>query len=65
MKIKNAKVGVRVVAVSDSIAAWGIVSGDTGTIVESDSINPWVQWDAHTNADGAKNGHYVLKTYEC
>ena len=54
MKIKNVKVGVRVVAVSDYIAGWGIVSGDTGTIVESDSTNPWVQWDAHTNADGAK-----------
>lgn len=50
MKIKNVKVGVRVVVVTDNISAYGGLSGDTGTIVESDSTTPWVQWDAHTNA---------------
>lgn len=50
MKIKNVKLGVRVVAVSDRIAGFGVVSGDTGTIAQSDDANPWVQWDAHTNA---------------
>ena len=50
MQIKNVKVGVRVVAVSDRIDGCGVVSGDTGTIIESDNEIPWVQWDAHTNA---------------
>ena len=56
MKIQNVKVGVRVVVVvvTDNIAEYGIVSGDTGTIAESDSTTPWVQWDAHTNARGDK-----------
>lgn len=54
MKIKNVKVGVRVVAVSDDLAEYGVVSGDTGTIAEADSTNPWVQWDAHTNARSSK-----------
>lgn len=54
MKIQNVKVGVRVVAVSDRITGFGVVSGDTGTIAQSDDTNPWVQWDAHTNADDAK-----------
>ena len=54
MKIKNVKVGVRVVAVTNGISEYGVVSGDTGTIVESDSTNPWVRWDAHTNADDDK-----------
>ena len=54
MKIQNVKVGVRVVAVSDRIKGWGVVSGDTGTIAQSDDTNPWVQWDAHTNADDDK-----------
>ena len=50
MKIQNVKVGVRVVAVTNYISEFGVVSGDTGTIAEADSTNPWVQWDAHTNA---------------
>lgn len=50
MKIKNVKVGTRVVAVSDRKGVFGILSGDTGTIAEAGSTNPWVQWDAHTNA---------------
>ena len=51
MKIKNVKVGVRVVAVTDELSEYGVLTGDTGTIVESYSTtNPWVQWDAHTNA---------------
>lgn len=50
MKIQNVKVGVRVVAVTNDISEYGVVSGDTGTIAEADSTNPWVQWDAHTNA---------------
>lgn len=54
MKIQNVKKGVRVVAVSDRIKGCGVVSGDTGTIANSDSGNPWVQWDAHTNADDDK-----------
>lgn len=54
MKIHNVKVGVRVVVVTDRIAEYGVVSGDTGTIVESGSTAPWVQWDAHTNVRGAK-----------
>lgn len=54
MKIKNVKVGVRVVAVTNDIAEYGIVSGDTGTIDQADSTAPWVQWDAHTNARGDK-----------
>ena len=54
MKIKNVKVGVRVVVVTDRIKECGVVSGDTGTIVESDSTYPWVHWDAHTNADDDK-----------
>ena len=54
MKIQNVNIDVRVVAVSDRIAGCGVVSGATGTIVEADSANPWVQWDAHTNADGDK-----------
>ena len=55
MKIQNVKVGVRVVVVTDAISEYGVLTGDTGTIVESDSFDPWVQWDAHTNAaDGKK-----------
>jgi hypothetical protein len=54
MKIKNVKVGVRVVAVTNGISEYGVLSGDTGTIVESDSTTPWVRWDAHTNADDDK-----------
>lgn len=54
MKIQNVKVGVRVVVVSDRIKGCGVVSGDTGTIAQSGSGIPWVQWDAHTNADGDK-----------
>lgn len=54
MKIQNVKVGVRVVVVTDRIAEYGVVSGDTGTIVESGSTAPWVQWDAHTNARSHK-----------
>ena len=54
MKIKNVKVGVRVVVVTNDISQYGVLSGDTGTIVESDVDYPWVQWDAHTNADGDK-----------
>lgn len=50
MKIQNVKVGVRVVAVSDRIKEYGVVSGDTGTIVESGDAYTWVKWDAHTNA---------------
>lgn len=50
MKIQNVKLGVRVVAVSDRLTGFGVVSGDTGTIAEAASTNPWVQWDAHTNA---------------
>lgn len=54
MKIKNVKVGVRVVVVTDDISEYGVLSGDTGTIAEADSISPWVQWDAHTNARSDK-----------
>lgn len=54
MKIKNVKVGVRVVVVTNHIKGCGVVSGDTGTIVEAGSANPWVQWDAHTNASDDK-----------
>lgn len=54
MKIQNIKVGVRVVAVTNDISDFGVVSGDTGTIAQSATGNPWVQWDAHTNADGDK-----------
>ena len=54
MKIQNVKVGVRVVVVTDDISEYGVLSGDTGTIAEADSTNPWVQWDAHTNARSAK-----------
>ena len=54
MKIKNVKVGVRVVVVTNGISEYGVLSGDTGTIVESDSTAPCVQWDAHTNARGYK-----------
>ena len=54
MKIKNVKVGVRVVVVTNDVSQYGVLSGATGTIVESDSTAPWVQWDAHTNARGAK-----------
>ena len=54
MKIKNVKVGVRVVVVSDLIKGFGVVSGDTGTIAQSDTEYPWIQWDAHTNADDDK-----------
>ena len=54
MKIKNVKVGVRVVVVTDDISEYGVLSGDTGTIDQDDSTNPWVQWDAHTNARSNK-----------
>lgn len=54
MKIKNVKVGVRVVVVTNHIKGCGVVSGDTGTIVEAGSANPWVHWDAHTNASDDK-----------
>lgn len=54
MKIKNVKVGVRVVAVTNDISDFGVVSGDTGTIAQSATGNPWVQWDVHTNAIGDK-----------
>ena len=50
MKIKNVKVGVRVVVVTDELSEYGVVSGDTGTIVQADNAHPWVQWDAHTGA---------------
>ena len=55
MKIQNVKVGVRVVAVTNYISEYGVVSGDTGTIAEAGGTTPWVQWDAHTNARGAKS----------
>lgn len=54
MKIQNVKVGVRVVVVNNELSGYGVVSGDTGTIGESGSTVPCVQWDAHTNARGAK-----------
>lgn len=54
MKIKNVKVGVRVVVVTNHIKGCGVVSGDTGTIVEAGNVAPWVQWDAHTNASDDK-----------
>lgn len=54
MKIKNVKVGTRVVVVTNDLSDYGVVSGDTGTIVEAGSANPWVQWDSHTNARGDK-----------
>lgn len=54
MKIQNVKVGVRVVVVTNDISEYGVLSGDTGTIVESDSEYPCVQWDAHTNARSDK-----------
>lgn len=54
MKIKNVKVGVRVVVVTDDLSAYDVLTGDTGTIVEADSTNPWVQWDTHTNARSEK-----------
>ena len=54
MKIKNVKVGVRVVVVTDDLSYYGVVSGDTGTIVEAGSAAPWVQCDAHTNARSDK-----------
>ena len=54
MKIKNVKVGVRVVVVTDDISEYGVLSGDTGAIAKVDSISPWVQWDAHTNARSNK-----------
>ena len=54
MKIQNVKVGVRVVAVSDKIAEYGVLTGDTGTIDQADNTNPWVQWDVHTNARGGR-----------
>lgn len=54
MKIQNVKLGVRVVVVTDDLSDYGILTGDTGTIDQADSTNPWVQWDAHTNAKGAK-----------
>ena len=50
MKIKNVKVGVRVVVVTNHITGCGVLAGDTGTIDEAGSANPWVQWDAHTGA---------------
>ena len=54
MKIQNVKVGVRVVAVSAKLAEYGVLTGDTGTIDQADSTNPWVQWDAHTGASWDK-----------
>lgn len=54
MKIKNVKVGVRVVVVNNHLAAYGVLTGTTGTIAQADTTIPWVQWDAHTNARGAK-----------
>lgn len=54
MKLVNVKKGVRVIAVSDRIAEYGVVSGDTGTIIEDAVSSPWVQWDAHTNAHSNK-----------
>ena len=54
MKIKNVKVGVRFVIVSNAESDYGVLFGDTGTIVESGSATPCVQWDAHTNAIGSK-----------
>ena len=54
MKIKNVKVGVRVVVVTNDVSEYGVVSGDTGTIVEAGSNAPWVQLDAHTNASSDK-----------
>ena len=54
MKIKNVKVGVRVVVVTGHIKGCGVVSGDTGTIDQAASTHPWVQWDAHTGASDDK-----------
>ena len=54
MQIKNVKVGVRVVVVTNDVSEYGVVSGDTGTIVDAGSANPWVHWDAHTNARSDK-----------
>ena len=50
MKIKNVKVGVRVVVVTDELSDYGVLSGDTGTIDQAASTHLWVQWDAHTGA---------------
>ena len=61
MKIKNVKVGVRVVAVTNDITAYGVAYGDTGTIVESYSTSPRVQWDAHTNAINDKSWSLYIK----
>lgn len=54
MKIKNVKVGVRVVVVTDDLSDYGVLTGDTGTIDQSANTNPWVQWDAHTGASWDK-----------
>ena len=50
MKIKNVKVGTRVVVVNDDLSDYGVLTGDTGTIDQSANTNPWVQWDAPTGA---------------
>lgn len=42
MKVKNIKVGVRVVSKVDS---WGVRIGDVGTVLEDDTDIPYVQWD--------------------
>lgn len=41
MKVKNIKVGVRVVS---KVNSWGVRIGDVGTVLEEDNV-PYVQWD--------------------
>ena len=41
MKVKDIKVGVRVVS---KVNSWGVRIGDIGTVLEEDNV-PYVQWD--------------------
>lgn len=66
MKIKNIKVGVRVVS---KVNSFGVRIGDVGTVLEEDDI-PYVQWDREdancTNYNGTPCTalwYYSLRKY--
>ena len=67
MKVKNIKVGVRVVSKVDYLS---VCVGDVGTVLEEDNC-PYVQWDREdancTAYDGAPCTalwHYQLRKYK-
>lgn len=67
MKVKNIKVGVRVVSKVD---VYGVRVGDVGTVLEEDKV-PYVQWDREGANFTTWGGtpctalaHYKLRKYK-